>query len=305
MLELRPAGEAENQAWLDGWTARLRACYGLHGAPDAWVASQVQRRTAVRAGARWATFTLAADGAAVGMLAVSVLEQWGGIGFLADVRIEPEFRRRGHGAAAVRAAEDWARGQGATALQAVTNPADPAHAALLARYPVQAHEMIRKLPAAGPPAAGMQTRPLTPAEFDGWRAASVRRFTAAVTDSGMLPPGEAARWSAEQFDLLLPEGPETPGHSLLALCADGVLVATNWIGHHYAPGMSWVYEVEVAEGYRGRGFGRAAMVMGEQAALKAGDTHLGLNVFGRNAVAQGLYRSMGYRGYNDARSAGL
>ena len=43
--------------------------------------------------------------------------------------------------------------------------------------------------------------------------------------------------------------------------------------------------------------------MGEQAARAAGDTHLGLNVFRHNSIAIGLYRSMGYRGYNDLRSA--
>ena len=44
------------------------------------------------------------------------------------------------------------------------------------------------------------------------------------------------------------------------------------------------------------------MLLGERAALDAGEQHLGLNVFGHNAVAIGLYDAMGYQAYDQARS---
>jgi ribosomal protein S18 acetylase RimI-like enzyme len=47
------------------------------------------------------------------------------------------------------------------------------------------------------------------------------------------------------------------------------------------------------------------MILGEQATLAAGDTYLGLNVFGHNDVAIGLYESMGYRAYDHGRSIEL
>ena len=47
------------------------------------------------------------------------------------------------------------------------------------------------------------------------------------------------------------------------------------------------------------------MVIGERATISAGDTHLGLNVFGHNAVAIGMYESMGYRAYDYGRSIEL
>ena len=53
------------------------------------------------------------------------------------------------------------------------------------------------------------------------------------------------------------------------------------------------------------GFGWAEMVAGEQASLDAGDTHLALSVFGQNAVAIGLYRSMGYVAYKAERACDL
>jgi len=61
----------------------------------------------------------------------------------------------------------------------------------------------------------------------------------------------------------------------------------------------------VHEGYRGKGYGRAAMVIGERATLDAGDTHLALNVFGHNHIAISLYNGMGYRAYDAGRSVDL
>jgi ribosomal protein S18 acetylase RimI-like enzyme len=307
VIEMRPATQDESHAWLDDWRLRLHAWFAHPDVPEVWVQSQVERRLGgLRAGEPSGTFGLIADGVRVGMLAAGVVHDAGvAWGIIRDVWIGPEFRRRGHGSAAVRAAETWGRDHGATVMQAVTNPADPAHTALMARYPVRARQMISKLSGVTPLAAGLEGGRMTAAEFAEWRADAVRGYAADMANSGTLPADEAAAASAAQFDQLLPEGLATSGHSFLTLRASGEVVATNWIGHHVGPGMSWVYGVAVRDGHRGKGHGRAAMIIGEQAAVEAGDTHLGLNVFGHNAVAISLYRSMGYRGYEDARSIDL
>jgi len=147
---------------------------------------------------------------------------------------------------------------------------------------------------------------MTEEEFVGWRADAVRGYAAGIADSGMLPGAQAAQSAAgAQFDQLLPDGLDTADHSFLCLCAGGEVVATNWIGHHHGPGVSWVYGVEVAEQYRGKGYGRAAMIIGEQATVGAGDSHLALNVFGHNSVAISMYEGMGYQAYDHGRSIDL
>jgi ribosomal protein S18 acetylase RimI-like enzyme len=55
-----------------------------------------------------------------------------------------------------------------------------------------------------------------------------------------------------------------------------------------------VYDVHLRENARGRGYGRAAMLLAEDEARRRGCPRLSLNVFGRNEVARGLYRSLGY-----------
>ena len=146
---------------------------------------------------------------------------------------------------------------------------------------------------------------MTQAEFADWRAETVRGYAADIVESGTLPAAEAAVAAATQFDQLIPDGLLTEDHSFLCLCASGEVVATNWLGHHRSPGTSWVFGVETHENHRGKGYGRAAMIVGERATLAAGDTHLGLNVFGHNDVAIAMYVGMGYRAYDHGRSIEL
>ena len=72
-------------------------------------------------------------------------------------------------------------------------------------------------------------------------------------------------------------------------------VGTLWIGEAGgATGEWWVWTVEIEESLRGRGLGRATMLLAEAEARLHGATRLGLNVFGPNRVARRLYESLGY-----------
>lgn len=72
-------------------------------------------------------------------------------------------------------------------------------------------------------------------------------------------------------------------------------VGELWVGpFDDDPQRWWVWDVAIDEPYRGRGLGRAAMVLAERLAGEHGATSIGLNVFARNEVARGLYRSLGY-----------
>ena len=56
-----------------------------------------------------------------------------------------------------------------------------------------------------------------------------------------------------------------------------------------------VYDIDVDEPYRGRGYGKAAMVFAEEQARRRGLTRIALHVGARNDVARNLYRSLGFR----------
>ncbi|MFW8746016.1 GNAT family N-acetyltransferase, partial [Mesorhizobium japonicum] len=69
-----------------------------------------------------------------------------------------------------------------------------------------------------------------------------------------------------------------------------------WVGPNPdGVGPAWVFDIEVEEARRGEGWGRALMLEAERIARADGHAELGLNVFGSNAVARGLYESLGYQ----------
>lgn len=308
MIEVRTASEAQAAAWRVDWENRLRSVYGRPCGTAAWAARQVERRLAGHEqAAELAIRTLWSGPDQVGTLVAAIMTQGGQhSAVITDIWVDPQHRRRGHAAAALRWAQDWGASRGATTAWAVTSPADPAHAALFAAYPVSGLQMIKELSERpGPLPDGLTAGPMTEAEFIPWREVAVRGYAADIAGSGMLSEEAATAASAAQFDQLLPDGLRTANHTFLSLRTGTETVATNWICHHRDPGASWVYAVEVSERHRGKGYGRAAMAAGEQATLAAGDTHLALNVFGQNAVAIGLYQSMGYRAFDHGRSLTL
>jgi GNAT superfamily N-acetyltransferase len=305
MIETRVATDREMRAWLTDWRARLGAWYAQLDAPAGWASAQVGRRMAGFSSAPESVLHALADGdELIGLVAVSAIEQDGQLGtVVCDIWIAPAHRRRGYGRLALATAEEWARSRQARTVWLVTDPAQASHAALFAAYPVRALQMIKELSGPGVLADGLEARLMTDAEYADWRAEMERGYAADIANSGSMTAEQGAASAAAQTDELLPNGLSTANHSFLCLCAGGEVVATNWVAHHRAPGMSWVYAVEVHEGHRGKGYGRAAMVLGERAALDAGDTHLALNVFGSNHVAISLYDAMGYRAYDAGRSA--
>ncbi|MET9631133.1 GNAT family N-acetyltransferase [Lentzea sp. NPDC006480] len=79
----------------------------------------------------------------------------------------------------------------------------------------------------------------------------------------------------------------------------GEAVGNAWIGPD--PGQvsgtatsAWLYDVNVFEPHRRRGYGSAILAAAEALIAREGKTALGLNVAGDNEAAIGLYRSNGY-----------
>jgi len=322
VIEVREATGPQASRWQEDWRGRLEAAFGRHDVPPGWASCQAEHKVAeYRDAGRGSAFAVTADGQAVGVLALVLVPPgappWAAI---ADLWIAPPHRRRGYGSAALRWAESQANLQarseaGAQArseaasqagpLWVNIDPADPAQAALFRRYPVRSQVMIKRLHGPDPLPAGLEVRPMTEARFAAFRAEMIRGYAADMASSGTLPATEAAVRAAAQTDQTLPEGLNTANHTFLCLHAGGEEVAVNWLCHHREPGASWVYGVEVSERHRGRGYGRAAMIAGEQATLAAGDTHLSLNVFGSNAVATRLYERLGYQTVDQSRSIDL
>jgi ribosomal protein S18 acetylase RimI-like enzyme len=138
-------------------------------------------------------------------------------------------------------------------------------------------------------------RPMTGEEVATYIATAVERFAAETRAADRLLGQEDALESSRRLhELLLPQGAETPGHDFLVAedALDGRRVGHAWLFHESRAG--FVYDVEVDEAERGRGYGRALMDLAAGHCRTLGLEVLGLNVFGHNEVARGLYDALGY-----------
>jgi ribosomal protein S18 acetylase RimI-like enzyme len=140
-------------------------------------------------------------------------------------------------------------------------------------------------------------RPLTASEVAAYLERSLAEYVAERIASGEHPD-QARRTADEQRSVLYPDGAPAAGHHLYRVVDDrGTELGVVWIGPQLGapPDRYWVFDVEILPEHRGRGLGRQAMLLAEEAARSLGATELGLNVFGQNAVARSLYESLGYQ----------
>ncbi|MFI7608984.1 GNAT family N-acetyltransferase [Micromonospora sp. NPDC049366] len=116
-----------------------------------------------------------------------------------------------------------------------------------------------------------------------------------------LTPDAARELAASQIATLLPAGAATDGVLLRIARVDDVEVGWIWVtlpGAGEAPagsGRAWIHNIEVDPAHRGRGHARRMIQLIEAELAARGVTELGLNVFGTNTVAIGLYESLGFR----------
>lgn len=133
------------------------------------------------------------------------------------------------------------------------------------------------------------------AEIDKFIAASFEGYVAQRVASGE-DLAVATSAADEQMAVMFPEGGPGPGHLLYRLEEEGRAVGSLWIGPAAPtqPRSYWVWDILIEEAHRGRGLGRAAMLLAEGQARSAGAVELGLTVFGDNIVARRLYERLEY-----------
>jgi ribosomal protein S18 acetylase RimI-like enzyme len=142
----------------------------------------------------------------------------------------------------------------------------------------------------------VRLRPMRAEEYPAFLVASKAGYAEDIEVHGGQTR-DAARQKAEaDFPAVLPNGLESPGHSIFVLEAEGVPVGRLWLAERDSGGrrVLFVYDISVEPEQQGRGYGRAAMLLAEEQARRRGIGRVELNVFGGNEVARGLYRSLGF-----------
>jgi GNAT superfamily N-acetyltransferase len=135
-------------------------------------------------------------------------------------------------------------------------------------------------------------RPLRPDEYDAWEAAHRSEYERGLVEHVGMAAERAKAKVERDVAHVLPDGLETAGTHIWAVEDEGSAVGTVFVG--IRDGGAWLYDITIAEAERGKGYGRAAMTALEDELRTFGHATIGLNVWGNNEVARGLYRSLGW-----------
>ncbi len=291
---------ADHTEWRQDFERRLRAAYLAAGLGAA--AEHLLEEVTGGIG-EWTVAEITDAGSRVGHVAVVVKDDNGTpAGHIGDLRVDAPHAGRGHEGAARAWAEEWCAERGARRLSVrLTEPAGD----LYDGYSLRGQTRVRPLGSPPQPPDGVTARPMTEAEFPEWLAAEKGAYVRDIVRAGALSPQEAERKSDRDFAKLIPQGLTTPDNTFLVLEAAGAPIGTGWLKHRHLPGVTFGYSLHVDEEHRGKGYGRAAMAVGERATLAAGDAALMFNVWGGNEVAMSLYTSAGYRIAEEHRSTDL
>jgi ribosomal protein S18 acetylase RimI-like enzyme len=140
-------------------------------------------------------------------------------------------------------------------------------------------------------------RPVREDEYAAFLERSKAGYVASIEHEGGWPHEGAVEKAERDFAELWPDGRPLPDQ-LVYIVEDGSgkRVGDLWLAEREVSGRKalFVYDVEIAPGHRGQGFGKAAMLLAEDEARARGVGFVALNVFGGNEVARALYRGLGY-----------
>ena len=173
--------------------------------------------------------------------------------------------------------------------------------AMLAGFVGRATNMVLELDGEIAP-AGLELRPMAGEEFAAFMAVMVDDYAATLADAG-LSAEEAQQRSTEQTGQLIPQGQDSPGMEFFTGWVGAEPVGRLWLNVDQP--MAFVYDVEVLEEQRRKGYGAGLMNAAAAWSRDHGHPAIGLNVFAHNPGARALYDRLGYRVTLDYRAFDL
>jgi ribosomal protein S18 acetylase RimI-like enzyme len=143
----------------------------------------------------------------------------------------------------------------------------------------------------------LRLEPMNAEEYESRRGAAIDDHAGGIAKVQAIPFDKARQASERQIGEMMPQGVQTLDMLLRTAWAGDRQVGWIWIGLPRTPDRpetAWIYYIAVDPDHRGNGYGRAILLAVEHELSCRGVPRLGLNVFGYNTAAIGLYRSLGY-----------
>jgi ribosomal protein S18 acetylase RimI-like enzyme len=138
--------------------------------------------------------------------------------------------------------------------------------------------------------------PMSKHDFEHYEKAITIEYAKDLAIAEGLTREQSLARSQASTDSLLPDGYSTKNMWIFSpQNKEGETVGVLWLAlNDQEESEMYVYDIEIFEQFRSRGFGRALMVAAEEFTCEIGMERIGLNVFGHNPKAKALYESLNY-----------
>ncbi|HET6845402.1 MAG TPA: GNAT family N-acetyltransferase [Anaerolineales bacterium] len=141
--------------------------------------------------------------------------------------------------------------------------------------------------------------PLTQKEFDDFLEHDIRVYAQERTQAGFWSEAEAITRSRKEHKALLPDGLRSRYHHLYTIreSEQGEALGVLWLKTDFdtSRATGFIFDIEIHEPHRRKGFAREAMHELENVSRGMGLRQLGLHVFAHNEAARALYEELGYQ----------
>ncbi len=136
--------------------------------------------------------------------------------------------------------------------------------------------------------------PMTQEEYGPYMERLIPEYAAEHVANGRWSAEESLAEARKAIDRLLPQGMATPTEHFLQVVAGTPeqRVGTLWL--HLERTNGFLYDLRIDEAHRRHGYAYAAMLALESYAKDRGAGRIALHVFGHNAGARKLDKSLGY-----------
>jgi ribosomal protein S18 acetylase RimI-like enzyme len=147
--------------------------------------------------------------------------------------------------------------------------------------------------------------PMNAADFAPYLENLVRTYAAENAKAGRWPEADALTESRKEIERLLPAGRETPNHFFFNIVAEPGEKSVGDLWLAIEPRGGFVYDLNVYESFRRKGYAEEGMRLAEGVARERGASKISLHVFAENTGARKLYVKLGYLETNVMMSKSL
>lgn len=140
----------------------------------------------------------------------------------------------------------------------------------------------------------VKLEPIQQEDFDRILEREIRDYAQDHVRNGNWPAEGALERSRKEFATLLPDGIHSKDQYLWSIIDDqNNKIGMLWV--QVREQKAFIYDFVIEESFRGKGYGKQALIAMDATLRSMNVESVGLHVFGNNISAQELYKKMGYQ----------